>query len=45
MAGSAASTEMVYAVRFGSSFEETICGSAKWAVREGGMGVQITPDE
>lgn len=36
--------DIVYAVRFGSSFEVTICGRSNCVVKDGGMGAQIRPD-
>jgi hypothetical protein len=38
------SMDMVYAVRFGSSFEVTIWGRSRDSQSEGGMGVQIRPE-
>jgi hypothetical protein len=36
--------DIVYAVRFGSSFDVTICGRLSDSQRDGVMGVQIRPE-
>lgn len=41
---SIASIVIVYAVRFGSAFCETICGSSSRAAKEGVMGAQTYPE-
>jgi hypothetical protein len=41
--GDSASTDIVYAVRFGSWFADTICGRLRDSQREGESGAQIRP--
>lgn len=45
VSGWSASTDTVYAVRFGSAFASTICGRSRDKVREVRIGLQIRPEE